>query len=588
MGVQDTAMGQRIYEVQGRLPHYRRILGAQRSYWFMRLVFALVVVLIAAPLIPTVYQSFLNAPLYDDTAQFTLQNYAILFREEDFGIVILNTVYFAFLSTIFSLIIAIPLAIIVVKTDIPGRTFFSFIMQWPFFISALIFSFGWVLVYSPGGFATYYVKQWIGFAPWDLYTIPGMAIVESMGLAPIAYVYCANSLRQADVSLEAAARTVGARPLFIIARVLVPMLRPAIVYSSLLIFSMSIEALSVPLILGLPNGIRMFSSFLYEYGLTSINPNHGVLAAAATLVLMVLICLIIVQAMVLRKSSRFISVRGKATRSYQHSLGWYKWAIAAVIYGYLVLGMVIPAIALIMRSFTQILTPLLNPFSVLTLDNYKELFSISAYYDPIVNSVILSAIGAVAVSALAATAALISRRSPFYFRKATEYLVLSTLAIPGTVLSIGLFWTYTAIPWGSVQSILLNSLFGLVIAFGIRALPVAFSLISAAIMQLHEELDRAAYVAGADWLHTFGRVLFRLLLPFFASSAALVFVIMMKEYATGVFLVTVETEVIGTAMLSLWSQGTTGAVASLAVVQIAISLVVIGCVQLRIRKKADA
>lgn len=588
MSLQEISTGPFASAEMGRLPHYWRFLGAQRSIWFMRGVFFVVAVLIAAPLVPTLYQSFLNAPLYDDAAQFTLQNYAILFLEESFGTVILNTVYFAVLTTVFSLVIAIPLAIIVVKTDIPGRTFFSFIMQWPFFISALIFSFGWVLVYAPGGFATVFAKWIFGFAPWDLYTIPGMAIVESMGLAPIAYVYCANSLRQADVSLEAAARTVGAPPLFIITRVLVPMLRPAIVYSSLLIFSMSIEALSVPLILGLPNGIRMFSSFLYEYGLTSINPNHGVLAAAATLVLLVLVCLIIVQAIVLRKSSRFISVRGKATRPYQHSLGWYKWAIAAMIYGYLILGMVVPAIALVMRSFTEILTPLLNPFSVLTLENYKELFSISAYYDPIVNSVILSAIGAVGVSALAATAALVSRRSSFYLRRATEYLVLSTLAIPGTVLSIGLFWTYTSIPSGSVQSILLNSLLGLVIAFGIRALPVAFSLISAAIMQLHEELDKAAYIAGADWLHTFGRVLFRLLLPFIVSSGALVFVIMMKEYATGVFLVTVETEVIGTAMLSLWSQGTTGPVASLAVVQIAISLIVIGAVQLRIRKKSDA
>ncbi|PWL19764.1 hypothetical protein DKP76_02800 [Falsochrobactrum shanghaiense] len=546
--------------------------------------FLLVALLVLAPAIPIVFQSFSDRPLYESNKLFTLDAYIRLFTEAGFGEVIFNTVLFAVLSTIFALMIAIPMAVLVVKTNVPCRRLLDFFMQWPFFISALVLSFGWILIYSPAGFASKYMRDLVGFVPWNLYSIPGMALVEATGLAPIAYVYCANSLRQADTSLEAAGQSVGASPLQILRLIVVPMLRPPVVYSGLLIFSMSLEALSVPLLLGMPNGINMFSSFLYQYGLTSANPDYSVLAAASVLVLIVLAGLIVLQGRILKQSRRFISVRGKVPRPHVLPLGSIRWVAFGIISLYLLLATVVPLGALVFRSFTQIFTPLMNPFSVLTLDNYRLLFTVPAYYDPIITSLIVSSIGGVLVSCVAILAAVVAKRSNFKFNRLTEYLVLSSLAVPGTVLSIGLFWAFSSLPrnWGG--DILVGSVFGLIIAFGIRALPVAYSSLASALMKLHEELDHAARVSGADWVRMCREVLFKLMTPAFISAVLLVFVIMMKEYATAIFLVSADTQVLGSAMLSLWTQGSTGPVSSLAVVQIIISTVVVGAVTLLTRR----
>lgn len=569
-------------------PRYRRFLGMTRSAWTVDLTFLFILVLVAAPVAPTLYQSFSTQPIYEAGGQFTLGNYLRLFTDAGFGVVILNTALFAALSTLFSLLIAVPLAIIVEKTDIPGRKALGLSMQWPFFISALVVSFGWVLVYSPSGFVSKYTQDLLGLVPWNLYSIPGMALVEAVGLAPIAYFYCTNSLRQSDTSLEAAAQTVGASPLRILWLVVLPMLRPPIAYSAVLIFSMSVEALSVPLIIGLPNGIRLFSSFLYEYGLNSVNPDYGVLGAASVLILLVVAALMVVQSVMLGKSSRFVNVRGKAPRPYVLPLGRVRWIGVAVILLYLLVGAIIPLIALILRSFTFMLTPLMNPFESLTLENYSDLFTTPQYRETIVNSLIVSGVGALVVSFLATLAALIARRSQFRLRRLTEYLVLSSLAVPGIVLSIGLFWAFSSVPQAWGRDILLGTLLTLVIAFGIRALPLAFGSLASAIMQIHRELDDAARVSGADWVKTFASVLLRLLVPSFLSAIVLVFVVMMKEYAAAIFLATANTEIIGSTMLSLWAQGTTGPVAALAVVQVLICLAAAAIARPLTRKDRNA
>jgi iron(III) transport system permease protein len=574
--------------LRGWTPGHHRLLGVSRSAVIIYGTFLLILLLILAPLVPILLQSILDRPLYETDALFTPDAYIRLFSDAGFGTVILNTALFSVLSTLFALIVAVPLAILVVKTDVPFRRLLDFFMQWPFYISALVLSFGWILIYSPAGFASKYASDLIGFVPWNLYSIPGMAAVEAAGLAPIAYVYCANSLRQFDSSLEAAAQTVGASPFQILWRIVLPMLRPPVVYSALLIFSMSIEALSVPLLLGMPNGINMFSSFLYQYGLTSADPDYGVLGAASVLVLFVLGGLVVAQGVILKQSRRFITVRGKVPRPHILPLGRIRWIAFAAIVAYLTIATVVPLVALVFRSFTQIFTPLMNPFSVLTLDNYAVLYSVPAYHDPIVTSLIVSSIGAVLVSGLATIAAVVARRSGFLLGRFTEYLILSSLAVPGTVLSIGLFWAFSTIPreWGG--DIATSSILTLVVAFGIRALPVAFSSAASSLMQIHEELDSAARVCGADWAKTLSAVLFGLLRPAAVTAMLLTFVIMMKEYATAIFLVTADTQVIGSALLSLWTQGSTGPVSALAVVQVLLTTIVVAAVTVLTGRKYHA
>jgi iron(III) transport system permease protein len=557
-------------------PRYRRVLGVDRSRLLQYATLAVLALLVVAPIAPILFQSVIDRPLYEAGKIFTLGNFTALFTEAGFGEVVVNTAVLAVLTTVLTLVIAVPMAVLVVRTKLPFGQVLGLSMQWPFYISSLILGFGWITMYGPAGFISVQVRDLVGFVPWNLYSLPGMALTEAVALAPIAYVFCANALRQADSALESAAQVCGARPMRILLTVVVPMLRPPVVYATILTFSTAIESLSVPLLYGAPVNIRVFSTFLYTNGLESIRPDYGVLGAASMIILAVTIGLVFLQARVLRKAQRFISVRGKATRPRRLELGWVKWVGAVLVTVYVVFGAAVPILGLVFRSFTLIFTPLQNPLRTLTLDNYARLFSFDDYVRSITNSLVVAAVGAVAVSALALVAVIVARRSTFRFRRAVEYLAFAPQAIPGIIVGIGFFWAFALLPGsGLLGSVLQGTLVAVIIVFGFGAVPTAFSSIASSITQIGSELDNAARTSGADWLGAFARILWRLLIPAFVGAMILTFVALLKAYASALFIASPDSEVIGTTMLVLWTEGQTGSVAALATLQIVITAAVV-------------
>ena len=137
-------------------------------------------ILVLAPVVPTLYQSLLDRPLYEAGGVLSLDNYARLFTDAGFGKVALNTALFALLTTALSLLLAVPMAIVVVRTKLPGGGILAAAMQWPFFISSLILGFGWIMMYGPSGFVSVKIQQVLGHVPWNLYSIPGMALTEAV------------------------------------------------------------------------------------------------------------------------------------------------------------------------------------------------------------------------------------------------------------------------------------------------------------------------------------------------------------------------------------------------------------------------
>ncbi|WP_223190428.1 ABC transporter permease [Nonomuraea terrae] len=557
-------------------PRYRRVLGVGRSRVLQYVVLAAAALFVVAPIAPILYQSLVDRPLYEAGGVFTVANYTKLFTEAGFGQVIVNTALLAVMTTVLTLLIAVPMAILVVRTRLPFGRVLGLSMQWPFYISSLILGFGWITMYGPAGFVSVEVRELIGFVPWNLYSLPGMAMTEAVALAPVAYVFCANVLRQSDAALESAAQVCGAKPLRILFTVVLPMLRPPIVYATILTLSASIESLSVPLLYGTPADIKVFATFLYSNGLESVRPDYGVLGAASMIILVVTVAMVVAQARVLKKAQRFISVRGKASRPRRLELRWAGWIGAVAITLYVIFGAAIPILGLVFRSFTLIFTPLQNPLRTLTLGNYAEIFAFDDYTRSITNSLVVAAVGAVAVSVFALVAVIVARRSTFRFRRAVEYLALAPQAIPGIIVGIGFFWAFALIGSGGVLGPLLQgTLLAVIIVFGFTVLPTAFSSIASSITQIGAELDNAARTSGADWLGTFLRILWRLLIPAFVGALILSFVSILKGYSAALFVSSANSEVIGTTVLVLWTEGETGAVAALATLQIAITAVVV-------------
>jgi iron(III) transport system permease protein len=535
--------------------------------WFIAVLTGLLVIL---PILPVLYQAFLSEPVYDDTAVFTLANFRDLFTGEGFGQVMMNTAYFAAVTTVFAQVLGVLGAILVGRTDVPGRAFFGELLLWPIFISHLVMAFGWFTMYGPAGYVTLFVKSIIGVDPWNLYTLTGMAVVAGIAQAPLAYLYCIVSARTADPSLEDAARSVGASPWKILVSVTVPLMRPAIIFGTIMNFVIAIEMLSIPLVFGGPVHIEVLTTYLYQEVFGSGVPDYGLVAVAAFLMLAIVVALMVLQGRLMQNAGRFVTIGGKASRPRSFPLGRWKWVAFGGLLFYVVFAILIVLGGLALRSFTVVLTPLMPIWSVFTLGNYEIIASYPVYVRSISNTILISVIGGILGTLLITFIALVANRSEFRFRRSLEYLSMAPRAIPGFIAGIGIFYALGLFPplgW------LRNTIWILIVAYIMRYIPTGLGAISPALSQISADLDRSARTVGADWWRTSRSIMFRLLTPAMFSCFALLFIHFLKEYVTAVFLFAPGSEVIGTTMLQFWINGDNGPVSALATIQILITVV---------------
>jgi iron(III) transport system permease protein len=523
------------------------------------------IVLVVAPLVPVVLQSLMAKPLYDGVGALSLANYATLFTSPTVREAVTNSLVFAFMTTLLAMVVGAGFAIAVGRTDVPGGRVLAELLLWPLYLSQLVMAFGFSIMYGPSGYLSLAAQASIGATPWNLYSMGGMAVVAAICEAPLTFLYCLNSTRMADPALEDAARVSGAGTFATLWSVTLPLMRPALVYSAILNFTLALELLSVPLIFGGPVGIHFLSSFLYDEGIGASTPNYGVVGAVAVALLVIVTFLVWMQGRLLSNIGRFVTVKGKASRPRRFPLGWLKWPLAVLLALYVALGVLAPLLGLALRAVTSFLTPLVPIWDLWTVDHLKMIVSSPTYIRSITNSLGIAFFGGALATLLVALVAIISQRSPFRHARALEFVALYPRAVPGLVAGLGFLWAMIVFP---VFGVLHNTIAILVLAFTMRYLPTGLGAVSPALLQISPELDRAARVAGADWWTTSWAVLMRLLKPALFSAFAVLFICFFKDYATAVFLFAPGSEVIGTTLLSFWIQGDAGPVAALAMLQV--------------------
>jgi iron(III) transport system permease protein len=536
-------------------------------------VWVLVVGLIVGPFVPMLYASFRDRPLYEAGGVFTTKAYTQLLSDPAWWHAWVNTLQYAVLSTTMAVVGGAVVAILVSRTDLMLRNVFGRLLLLPILLPPLGVVLGWIVVWGPGGYLTNMFSQRLHVGTLALDTIPGMSLIEASRLLPVAYMTCEAALARADSSLEDAARSAGASPLRVLRKVTIPMLRPALLNSATLIFTLTIASLGIPLLLGTPRNIQFVSTYLYLQWTNATLPDPATVSAGAFLLLLVATGLLLLRNRLLGAEARYVSVAGKAGRNAMLSLRGWRVPLAVSIALYLILSTLIPVLGLAVMSFVVVLTPLVAPWKLATWSNWHMLTT-GEFHRAIVNSLEISLVGAVLATALVAIATLVAHRSRFPLRRTMPFLLLYPRATPGIIIGIGFFWTYL-LTWG-IGSWLRGSIWGIMIAFVVRNLPFAYVVMYPTLARIGEELDRAGRASGAGWWRTSRSIVLPLLRPAIFSAFILMFVEILCDYDPALFLVKPGNEVIGTTMLSQFIQGMVGPVAALAMVQVIITLVVLG------------
>ncbi|HEY0935286.1 MAG TPA: iron ABC transporter permease [Trebonia sp.] len=548
-------------------PSSRRENPVQAVIWLLVLGCVLV------PVLPLLYASVQSKPVYDAGRAFTLSAYSQLFSDPAFWAAARNTAEFAAITTVCSVALGSGFAVLCARSDVLGRRGLGPLIAVPVLLPPLGVILGWNALYGPGGYAHPFITAILPI-PFNLTSVPGMAVLGTATAVPVVFLVCQAALAGMDASLENAGRSVGAGAGRVLSRVTLPMLRPALINSGLLVFTLSIESLGIPLVLGSPQGHDFIASYLYGAWSNAVTPDPPSVSAGATILLAAACGLLWLRSRLIGDEARFVSVGGRSgSADGTVRLG----RRARVLLGglmalYLAATTVAPLVALAVESAVSQLTPLIAPWHLLTAANWTAIAH-GEYIQSIRNSALIALVGAAATTVLVALATAVAHRSRFALRRSLPFLLLFPRAVPGLIVGIGFFWSFLLVnPPGHA---LLNSVWGLTLALSVRSMTLAYFVLSAAVAAVSTSLDDAGRSAGAGWWTTITRITLPILRPAVFVAFILMFVSILNDYDPALFLATPGTTVMGVAMLNAEAQGVNGPVAAMAVVQVAVTVIAI-------------
>jgi iron(III) transport system permease protein len=543
----------------------RRLIPASPG---QALVWGLAVLLILGPLVPLIYTSFQSQPYYLPGGTWTLGAYRTLFADPEFWQAIKNTLIFAAAATVLSVGLGAFFAILTSRTNMPGRRWLGWALLVPIVTPPLALIVGWTSIYGEGGYITQLFGRRLGLPTWNLSSLPGMSVLGAVVVLPVAFLTCRAALAASDGSLEQAALSSGASPAQALRRVTLPLLRPAILNSAILIFALLLETLGIPLFLGSSANINFYASYLYRGWVNGATPDPPFVSAGAVLLLAAVTILLLLRSKLLGSEERFIVTSTRGSNDTPLDLGRWRFGWMALTGSFVLLATVIPVAGLALMSSVKQLTVLVPPWQLGTTANWHAVLTEASLRRSIQNSLVVAAVGGVLTVLFVAIATLIAHRSRFALRRTVPALLIYPRAIPGIILGVGFFWAFLIVDVPG--AFLRNSIWGEMLALCIRNLTVAYVVIYPSLVRMNPELELAATASGAGWWTTARRIVVPVLRPALLAALALMFVILLNDYDPVVFLQKTGTEILGVTMLHSWQKGLPGQVASLALIQIAI------------------
>jgi iron(III) transport system permease protein len=491
--------------------------------------------------------------------------------------ILFNTLLFGFGTTVLAVIVGGGLAL-ALAPGVPGRALLERLVVVPLYLTPLLTAMGWDWLASPrsGLLNLLLHAAWGKAVTINAVTPTGTIVVSVLAMAPLPFLLISDALRGIDASLTEAARVHGATQHMVVRRIVLPLLAPAGLASSVLVFVQAIGLFSVPAVLGMPAGFNVATTEIYQL-LESYPPRIEDATAWGVLLLIVAAALMFAQSALLSRRS-FVTITGKAYRPALRTSQTPRLR-AGVGWLYVVLATVLPLMALLWAASVLFMTAnwKLMRFSAQHFD--YVLFSYPKTWLAASNSAILGALSATLVTLLGFAVSWIVLRTRQIGRRVIDQLSMMPLSMPAMVFALGLLWVYVRVPLP-----IYGTLGILLIAYVTHYLPFGVRATSAALRQLHPELEEAARVSGASWIHTMRRVTLPLVQPTMIAAWALLFIMAMQEVSASILLYTSRSIVLSVAVFDLWQNGNPSDVAALGFVQLAVSFVIVG-LALRARQR---
>src|SRR5215813_11606988 len=293
---------------------------------------ALVVWLSLVPLVFLLWQSFLTPQTASRPAVFTLENFETAYASAETFRLFFNSVQFATGTAIFSLCLGTALAWMNERTNTPFKRLFFALSLIPLVIPGILFTVAWIMLASPKIGILNVWLQWLfntDMVFFNIYTMTGMIWTDGLHYSPMAFLLMTAAFRSMDPALEESALMCGASVLSIAWKITLKLAWPAALASLLILFVRSLESFEVPALLGLPVGIQVYTSSIYQ-AIHQYPSQIGLAAAYAITLLLITSFGIYAQSRLAYAGSKYSTVTGKGYRPRTIDLGGWRYLTAGL------------------------------------------------------------------------------------------------------------------------------------------------------------------------------------------------------------------------------------------------------------------
>ncbi|MCO5124574.1 MAG: iron ABC transporter permease [Rhizobacter sp.] len=531
---------------------------------------AIVGLLTVAPVLMLAFGSFsegLNA-----FGQFTLAKYVAAYTDPALLGVIVNTIVFVIGSTLVSTGLALFLAYLNTRTDIPFKFLFGVLAIVPMMIPHLLFSVSWGLLLNPSnGLINMVLQDAFGLAdaPFNIYSLHGMILVEGLLNMPVAYLIIAPAMASFDVSLEESSRVFGAGTWRTLMRVTLPVLRPALLAAFVLGVVRSLASYAVPRVLGTPGRVEVLATYLYEMIATGYSPDYGKAAALGMSALATSIVLIWAYRSLTAESGKFVTISSRGWRPTVIELKRMRMPLFIVVALLSLLVIVLPVAVLLYTSFVPYsMVPGAKAFALMSWRHWIEVVEDPISLLALRNSVFLAVVGATLGVLLSLFVAYVIVKQRTRAAGLLESLTYLSFSFPGIVIGIGFMWFFVQTPLYATLTALLIGYIATYLPYGVRPLASAF-------VQVHAHLEESSLVCGASRMTTMRRIIVPLLIPGVVSAWILMAAMFLRELTLSVVLSRPGSEVLAVQILGFADDGLWGKLSALGIIMIVISTLLV-------------
>lgn len=500
--------------------------------------------------------------------RFTVAKYVQAYTDRAFADVLLNTAVFTIGSALLATGLALFLAYLNTRTNIPFKALFGVISIVPMMIPHVLFAVSWLLLLNPSnGILNLLLRQVFGLSesPFNVYSLQGMILVEGLLDLPIAYLVLAPAMAAFDVSLEESSRVCGAGNALTLRRITLPVLRPAILASITLVVVRSLASFAVPSVLGIPGRIYVLATHIYLIAGTGYSPDFGQAAAVGMSVLVFSIALVYAYRHLTAEGERFVTISSRGYRPTTIDLKGARFPVFALVGLLSFVLIVLPVLVLVYTSLVPYsMAPSARAFSLMSWKHWIEVTRDPISLLSLKNSLFLGVVGATLGILLSVFACYTIVKVKTAASGILESLSFLSFSFPGIVIGVGFMWFFVHTP-------LYATIWALLIGYVATYLPYGVRPLTSAFVQIHSHLEESSRVCGGGTLYTLRRIVVPLLVPGIVSGWILMATMFVRELSLSVVLSRPGTEVLAVQILRFAEDGLWGRLSALGIIMILIS-----------------